>query len=71
MGDSWLTRSARDKLHCEDMEWLLKQPRSLEREHIQSLMKWVNSLSWDEIEMIEQRRKKVAAKGCNLTKGDM
>ena len=34
-----VNREAYQKLIDEDIEWLLKQPRSLEREHIVSVFK--------------------------------
>lgn len=34
-----LNRESYQKLVDEDIEWLLKQPRSLERDHIESIVK--------------------------------
>jgi hypothetical protein len=36
-----LTRSAYQKLVDENIEWLLKQPRTLERDHIHEILKLV------------------------------
>ena len=38
-----VNREAYRKLIDEDIEWILKQPRSLEREHIVSVLKTVLS----------------------------
>lgn len=35
-----MNRSAKLKLWQEDVEWLLRQPRSLERDHIENILKW-------------------------------
>ena len=34
-----LNRTAYEELIAEDLEWLMKQPRSLEREHIAMILK--------------------------------
>ena len=39
-----VNREAYRKLIDEDIEWLLKQPRSLERDHIVNVLK--NSVEW-------------------------
>ena len=39
-----VNREAYRKLIDEDIEWILKQPRSLERDHIVSVLK--NSVEW-------------------------
>ena len=39
-----INREAYQKLIDEDIEWLMKQPRSLERDHIVSVLK--NSVEW-------------------------
>ena len=39
-----INREAYQKLIDEDIEWLLKQPRSLERDHIVNVLK--NSVEW-------------------------
>lgn len=46
-----LNKSAYQKLVKEDLEWLQKQPRSLERDHIEQVLKWsIGQLYQDEIE---------------------
>lgn len=35
-----LNREALNKLYVEDLEWLLQQPRTLERDHIECAIKW-------------------------------
>jgi len=34
-----LNRDAYERLIAEDLEWLLKQPRTLERDHIESIVR--------------------------------
>jgi hypothetical protein len=34
-----LTKAAYEQLIAEDLEWLLKQPRTLERDHIESIVR--------------------------------
>jgi hypothetical protein len=34
-----LNRSAYEKLVAEDLEWLLKQPRTVERDHIEHILR--------------------------------
>ena len=36
-----LNKEAYQQLINEDLEWLLEQPRTLERDHIESCMKWL------------------------------
>jgi hypothetical protein len=36
---STLNRQAYEQLIAEDLEWLLKQPRSLERDHIEAILR--------------------------------
>lgn len=37
---SELNRSAYEQLVREDLEWLRSQPRTLEREHIEMIVRW-------------------------------
>ncbi len=36
-----LNRAVYEQLLREDLEWLLKQPRTLERDHIEYLLRWM------------------------------
>lgn len=36
-----LNRPAYERLFNEDIEWLLRQPRTLEREHIRDCLRWM------------------------------
>jgi hypothetical protein len=49
-----LTREAYQKLVNEDIEWLLKQPRTLEREHIEAIVSHSVSLLYDKIESLKE-----------------
>ena len=36
-----LNREARERLFNEDIAWLMTQPRSLERDHIEDVLRWM------------------------------
>lgn len=48
-----LNRSAYEQLLREDLEWLLNQPRTLERDHIESWLRWLIKNRPHEIEVID------------------
>ena len=49
-----LTKEAYEKLVAEDIEWLDKQPRSLEREHIALILKDSPRLYYEIEPMVKQ-----------------
>lgn len=51
-----LTRSAYEVLIKEDIEWLLKQPRSLERDHIITVLKASPKNEYEDKHAIERLR---------------
>ncbi len=42
-----LNRAAYQRLVDEDLEWLLTQPRTLERDHIEQTLRWSISALYD------------------------
>lgn len=49
-----LFKSAYERLVKEDIEWLLKQPRSLEREHIHEVLKISPQREYDDQKALER-----------------
>lgn len=50
---STLNTTAWQRLIDDDIEWLLKQPRTLERDHIEHLILWLRGVSPSELERVE------------------